>query len=118
MSEAKLPPGGSADATRVARPSRPNFGFARRNGATLVAWHDDHAEVACRDGVKPEVLAELRRYLGAPLKLTRHTAAEFEQLLRRLYEQGDDARGVVSDMDESMDLRSSADDLPEPEELL
>ncbi len=118
MSEARLPQNGIADAVRVARPARPNFGFARRNGATLVAWHDDHAEVACRDGVKPEALAELRRYLGAPLKLTRHSATEFEQLLRRLYEQGDDARGVVSDMDESMDLRSIADDLPEPEDLL
>ncbi|HJU40480.1 MAG TPA: type II secretion system ATPase GspE, partial [Tahibacter sp.] len=101
-----------------ARPARPSFGFARRNGATLVAWHDDHAEVACREGVKPEALAELRRYLGAPMKLTRHSTAEFEQLLRRLYEQGDDARGVVSDMDESLDLKSLADDLPEPEDLL
>ncbi|UXI69097.1 type II secretion system ATPase GspE [Tahibacter amnicola] len=101
-----------------ARPARPSFGFARRNGATLVAWHDDHAEVACREGVKPEALAELRRYLGAPMKLTRHSAADFEQLLRRLYEQGDDARGVVSDMDEALDLKSLADDLPEPEDLL
>ncbi len=118
MSEGKPSPAGTADAARATRPARPNFGFARRNGATLVAWHDDHAEVACREGVKPEVLAELRRYLGAPLKLTRYAAADFEQLLRRLYEQGDDARGVVSDMDESLDLRSIADDLPEPEDLL
>ena len=100
------------------RPGRPSFGFARRNGATLVAWHDGHAEVACREGVKPEALAELRRYLGAPMRLTRHSVAEFEQLLRRLYEQGDDARGVVSDMDESLDLKSLADELPEPEDLL
>ncbi|MEO8672026.1 MAG: type II secretion system ATPase GspE [Tahibacter sp.] len=101
-----------------ARPARPSFGFARRNGATLVTWREDGAEVACREGVKPEILAELRRYLGAPLHLTRHTPAEFEQLLRRLYEQGDDARGVASGMDESADLKSLVDELPEPEDLL
>jgi len=58
-------------------PSRPGFGFARRNGATLVAWHGDVAEVAYRDGVRPETLAELRRYLGAPLQLTHHDVAGF-----------------------------------------
>ena len=99
-------------------PPRPSFGFARRNGATLVAWHGDVAEVAVREGARPEVLAELRRYLGAPLRFTHHAGAEFERLLRSLYEQGDDARGVVSDMDESLDLKSLADELPEPEDLL
>ena len=61
--------------TAAPRPARPSFGFARRNGATLVAWREDGAEVAWREGVKPEVLSELRRYLGAPLKLVRHDAA-------------------------------------------
>jgi general secretion pathway protein E len=75
-----------------ARPARPSFGFARRNGATLVAWRDDGADVACREGVRPEALVELRRYLGVPLTLTRHTGGEFERLLRSLDEQGDPAR--------------------------
>ena len=68
--------------TTQTHPPRPGFGFARRNGATLTGWHGEAAEVAYRDGVKPEVLAELRRYLGAPLQLTRHDAAGFERLLR------------------------------------
>ncbi|MEO8802780.1 MAG: type II secretion system ATPase GspE [Rudaea sp.] len=101
-----------------ARPPRPSFGFARRNGATLTAWRDDAAEVAWREGVKPEVLAELRRYLGAPLKLTRFDAAGYERLLRTLYEQGDDARAMVADFDDDMDLKTLADELPEPEDLL
>jgi len=42
-------------------PPRPGFGFARRNGATLTGWHGDVAQVAYRDGVKIEVLAEMRR---------------------------------------------------------
>ncbi len=102
----------------AARPPRPNFGFARRNGATLTAWHDDGADIAYRDGVRPETLTELRRYLGVPLKLHRHDAAAFERLLRTLYEQGDDARAMVADFDDDLDLKTLADELPEPEDLL
>ena len=108
----------AATVTLAAHPPRPSFGFARRNGATLTAWRENVAEIACRDGVKPEVLAELRRYLGVPLKLTRHNATDYERLLRSLYEQGDDARAMVADFDDDMDLKTLADELPEPEDLL
>ncbi len=101
----------------VQHPPRPGFGFARRNGATLVAWHGDVAEVAYRDGVRPETLAELRRYLGAPLQLMHHDVAGFERLLRTLYEQGGDARAMVADFDDDLDLKTLADELPEPEDL-
>ena len=104
--------------TVAQRPPRPNFGFARRNGATLTAWRDDGADVAYRDGVRPETLTELRRYLGVPLNLHRHDAAAFERLLRTLYEQGDDARAMVADFDDELDLKTLADELPEPEDLL
>jgi general secretion pathway protein E len=100
------------------RPSRPGFGFARRHGATVTGWRDDGVDIACRDGVRPEVLAELRRHLGMPLRLTAHEPAAFERLLRELYEQGDDARAMVSDFDERLDLKALAEDLPEPEDLL
>ncbi|MGH8090415.1 MAG: GspE/PulE family protein, partial [Rudaea sp.] len=102
----------------AAHPPRPSFGFARRNGATLVAWREDTAEIAWRDGVKPEVLSELQRHLRAPLKLVRYDAAGYERLLRDLYEQGDDARAMVADFDDELDLKTLADELPEPEDLL
>ncbi len=102
----------------LVHPPRPGFGFARRNGATLVAWRDDGAEVAYRDDAKPEALAELRRYLNAPLHLVRHDAAGYERLLRGLYEQGDDARAMVADFDDDTDLKTLADELPEPDDLL
>jgi general secretion pathway protein E len=104
--------------TATPHPSRPGFGFARRNGATLTGWRGDVAEVAYRDGVKAEVIAELQRYCGASLHLTRHDAAAFERLLRSLYEQGDDARAMVADIDADLDLKTLADELPEPEDLL
>jgi general secretion pathway protein E len=102
----------------VARPQRPGFGYARRHGVALTGWRGDQAEIALRDGVRVEILAELRRHLGAPLSLTKLPANEFERLLRDLYEQGDDARAMVSDLDERLDLRTLADELPEPEDLL
>ena len=101
-----------------ARPSRPGFGYARRHGVALTGWRDGVAEITCRVGVRPDVLAEMRRHLGAPLVFTTLVATAFERLLRDLYEQGDDARAMVSDLDERMDLRTLADELPEPDDLL
>jgi general secretion pathway protein E len=104
--------------SETVRPARPGFGFARRHGATLTAWHEGAADIAYREGVRPEVLAELRRHLGVDLRLTRYEPSAFERLLRDLYEQGDDARAMVSDFDERLDLKTLADELPEPEDLL
>ena len=98
--------------------ARPGFGYAKRHGVALTGWRDGQAQVACRPGVRIEVLAELRRQLGAPLQLSRVDAAAFERLLRELYEQGDDARAMVSDLDERLDLAALVDELPEPEDLL
>jgi len=101
------------------QPVRPPYGFARRNGATLIHWEHDRALVAYRTGVKPEIIAELQRYLGAPLKLQACSADEYDKLLRHLYEQGNtDARAMVADFDERLDLKTLADELPEPEDLL
>lgn len=100
------------------RPARPSFGYARRHGVALTGWRDGAVEIACRESVQPVVLAELRRHFGVPLHLSPLPAPEFERLLRDLYEQGDDARAMVSDLDERLDLKTLADELPEPEDLL
>ena len=101
-----------------ATPPRPGFGFARRHGVALTGWRDGMAQVACRDDASLDALAELRRHMRAPLQLSMHAEADFSALLRDLYEQGDDARAMVSDLDQDGDLTSLADALPEPEDLL
>jgi len=108
----------TATAKPEARAARPSFGFARRHGVALTGWQGGVAQIVCRPGVRPDVLAELRRHLGAPLAFTALPPAEFERPLRDLYEQGDDARAMVSDLDERLDLKTLADELPEPEDLL
>ena len=100
-------------------PARPSFGFARRNGATVVGQDAHGATVAHRAGVRPEVIAELRRHCGVPLRLQAHEPAAFERLLRDLYEGGtDDAQAMVADFDGNLDLAQLADALPEPTDLL
>jgi general secretion pathway protein E len=100
-------------------PARPSFGFARRHGATFVAWDEHGATVAHRAGVRPETIAELRRHCRVPLRLQAHDATGFDRLLRELYEGGsDDAQAMVADFDDNLDLNQLAEALPEPTDLL
>jgi general secretion pathway protein E len=102
-----------------ARPPRPSFGFARRHGATVLGFADDAVRIAARRGVRPEALAELRRHCGLPLALEMFEPAAYDRLLRELYETGtDDARAMAADFDDSADLASLADALPEPTDLM
>ncbi|MDX1570615.1 MAG: type II secretion system ATPase GspE [Xanthomonadales bacterium] len=102
-----------------ARVERPSFSFAKRNGATLIGWDNDIAEVAFRRGASPRALAELKRYLGAELRVRRMEPGEFDALLQRLYEHGgEDARQMAADIGDELDLGQIADELSEPEDLL
>jgi len=109
----------SEPAGAVTAPPRPGFGFAKRHGATVIDWQPELAVIAYRPGVKPEIIAELRRHCGVPVRLDRIEASAWERLLRDLYESGtDDARAMVADFDGALDLKQIADALPEPEDLL
>jgi general secretion pathway protein E len=108
-----------AETARPVPPPRPSFGFARRQGATVVGYGEHAAQVAARRGVRPEALAELRRHCGLPLDVELFEPPAFDRLLRELYESGtDDARAMAADFDDSADLASLADALPEPTDLL
>ena len=103
-----------------ARPIRPGYAFARRHGATLAGWEDGRARIAHRADVAPEILAELRRHCGAPLKLEPLADAEYDRFLRQLYAEGESdsvAASAAADRG-AEDLASLADALPEPQDLL
>ena len=99
-------------------PARPGYGFARRHGVAMLAWHGDRADVACREGADVAALMELRRHLGVPLSVARLAEDDYERTLRQLYQQGDDARSLSADLDAAPDLKSLADELAEPKDLL
>ncbi len=105
--------------TTVARPARPSYSFAKRHGATLNEWRGEQAHIVHKPGISLETLIELQRYCGAALSLEELSEAQFEQRLRELYEAGqDDAQTMMAGMDESIDLKALAEELPEPQDLL
>ena len=99
-------------------PARPGYGFARRLGVTMTAWHGDHADVACRVDADSAALAELRRHLGVPIRVARLDKDAWSRTLRELYQQGGDASALSADLDSETDLASLAEELAEPQDLM
>ena len=95
------------------------FAFAKRNGVLVGAVHDDGAQVMVRPGVSSTTLAEVRRFLGMPMHITRVDMNEFDNQLQQAYEQhSGEAMQMMDDLDEEADLFAVAQALPEPEDLL
>ena len=108
-------------------PRRLPFAFARRHGVLVLAGDGgegdpgavDAAEVAYRRGVSPLALAEARRMAGVPVFWREVEDGEFETLLERTYARdSSEARQMVEDLGDELDLASLADRVPETEDLL
>jgi general secretion pathway protein E len=96
-----------------------SFAFAKRHGVLVRGITDGIAQAVYRPGTTPLSIAEVRRYLGVPLKLERVDAEMFDALLRTAYEAGSNARmQLVEGLDETTDLAHLAQELPEPSDLL
>jgi general secretion pathway protein E len=99
--------------------STPTFSFARRHGVALEGWEPDGcARVAVREPGSAQAIAEMRRFLGAPLKLSFYPQNQFDDLLESLYQERDAVEQVASDLDDAGDLDKLVDELPEVEDLL
>jgi general secretion pathway protein E len=95
------------------------FAYAKRQGVLVQQWENGHVKVWCRPDVDSNALAEVRRYLGAPLVLQPLEKDKFDYLLRQAYEQGStEAMEIMEDMGDDVDLSRIAQQLPEPEDLL
>ncbi|HXG27846.1 MAG TPA: type II secretion system ATPase GspE [Nevskiales bacterium] len=98
---------------------RPPFAFAKRHGVLVSQDMGDHYEVICREGTSVQSAAELRRFLGRPIKLQQVPAQQFESLLQSSYQEGSgEAMQMMQGLDEDLDLASVAQQLAEPEDLL
>jgi len=96
-----------------------SFAFAKRHGVLIRQVVDGVAEAIYRDKVAPQSVAEVRRFIGLPLKLERVTEEEFDEALRRAYEAGTSATmQMVEGLEENTDLAHLAQELPEPSDLL
>ena len=95
------------------------FSFAKRHGILTREIKNDKADTIYRTGALPLSLAEVRRFAGVPLQLTRVTSEIFDTILQETYEQGSHkAMQIVGGLDENIDLMRVAQELPEPSDLL
>ena len=79
----------------------------------------ESADVVYREGTSPLSLAEARRFVGVPVKLSRVSNEVFDSLLQASYEQGSHkAMHMVDGLDDNIDLDQVAQELGEPSDLL
>ena len=102
----------------IVRPQRVGFAFAKRHGVLVHRVHEGIAECVYRPGAAPLAVAEVRRYLGIPIRLEKVEVEQFDSLLRVAYEAGNDAMQAAEGVEESTDLAHLAQDLPEQADLL
>jgi general secretion pathway protein E len=109
----------SAPAAAPPPERRLSFAFARRHGVIYRGFADGRAQIVVRAGTDPLGLAEVRRYLGVPLRLEPVDDDQFEDLLRRTYEGGTNAAAEAAEgLEGDTDLAHIANELPEPSDLL
>lgn len=110
---------GGADSIQ---PSLLPFAFARRFGVAITLeppGADGRIVVACREQPSLTTLAEIRRFAKRAFVLKRIDSGEFDELLAQVYARdASETRQMVEDLDDSMDLASLADSVPESEDLL
>ena len=104
------------DATRL-----PPFAFAKRQGV-LVGHVPEEGEVELllRPGAGLQGLAEMRRFLGRPLRLREVSPEVFDRELQKRYENNSaqTMQAMQSLDDDGTDLSSAAEALAEPQDLL
>ncbi|HEX9626836.1 MAG TPA: type II secretion system ATPase GspE [Acidiferrobacterales bacterium] len=95
------------------------YHFAKRHGVISARDGGEAVEVWVRPGVTSQVIAELRRALGRPVRICQLSQEDFDAALNRAYERGmSHAMQIVDDIGEDMDLTELAQNLPKAEDLL
>ncbi len=109
----------SAELQEPLQPRKLSFPFAKRHGVLVRGIANDVADTVCRPGVTPQALAEVRRFVGVPLRLERVSVEAFDSLLRIAYEAGSGAAmQMLEGLDDNTDLAHLAEDIPESSDLL
>lgn len=101
------------------------YAFARRHGVLLFEG-EDGLRVGLREGADPMVLVEVRRAIGAPIKVARLTGAVFDQAFSEAYaafdlgvgdgagalDLADGFDGMLDELPTTADLLDPQDDAP------
>ena len=103
-------------AERAQADSKLPFTFARRHGVLIRGVEEGVADCVYRVPASAMALAETRRFLQLPLKLTAVGSEVFDDLLRKTYEGGGESMQIG--LEETTDLAHLAQELPEQADLL
>ena len=94
------------------------FAFARRHGLLVRSQAEGTVECLYRTPVAPAAMAEARRLLRVPMTYTPISAEEFDALLQKTYEAGNESMQAVEGLEGNTDLADLVQDLPEQADLL
>ena len=95
-----------------------SFGFAKRH-SVLINSDDDGFVLYCLPNVDLDIVQEVRRILRAPFRFEYQTPDGFEQLLTVAYQRdSSEAKQMMEDIGNEVDLYSLADEMVESEDLL
>ena len=94
------------------------FGFAKRH-SVLFQKNDDELVLHCLENVDVNVLIEARRVVKQSFSMVIETADKFELLLANAYQRdSSEAKQMMEDIGNEVDLYSLADEMVETEDLL
>lgn len=94
------------------------FSFAKRH-SVLIDEAEDGFVLSCLANVSSDILMEIRRVVRAPFTVEIKSEDEFEQLLTIAYQRdSSEAKQMMEDIGNEVDLYSLADEMIETEDLL
>ncbi|NMP30431.1 type II secretion system ATPase GspE [Thalassotalea sp. M1531] len=94
------------------------FGFAKRHSVLLEANEQGYV-LHCHETSSPDALLEVRRFLGEPYQVDIQTPEQFEQMLTEAFQRdSSEAKQMMEDIGNEVDLYSLADEMTETEDLL
>ena len=101
-------------------PRQPPFAFAKRHGLIVGEDQGAHVQLFARPGVQMNAVAEARRFLRKPVKLTALSLEEFDKLLQKTYEGATGSSAALASglKDEQIDADDLAAALSEAQDLL
>jgi len=103
---------------KVATDYRLPFGFAKRH-SVLLKSHDDNLSLYCLTDVSIDVIAEVRRVTKRTFTIVTESLEKFELLLAEAYQRdSSEAKQMMEDIGNEVDLYSIADEMVQTEDLL
>lgn len=94
------------------------FGFAKRHNV-LLKTDGKQLNLLCRNDVSPDIILEVRRVVGQSFSLVEQSEQEFELALAVAYQRdSSEAKQMMEDIGNEVDLYSIADEMTETEDLL